>query len=176
MQSCIVNNSTRTNRNADNGYESATTGPRIVPRKRTAIIHRFSNKGPFSPISGRKVEYASISAFKERGGFSVKHLYHPELENIQLSSVLYALSDPIRLFLVDAILKSGETHCGGVDVPIAKSTLSHHLKTLREAGVVRTRVQGTQRFMSIRTEDLEARFPGLLASILSAYVSSGEKY
>lgn len=106
----------------------------------------------------------------------MKHLYHPELENIQLSSVLYALSDPIRLFLVDTILRSGEIHCSGVDVPIAKSTLSHHLKTLREAGVVRTRVQGTQRFMSIRKEDLEARFPGLLASILTVYVYSGEKF
>jgi DNA-binding transcriptional ArsR family regulator len=62
-----------------------------------------------------------------------------------------------------------------MEVPVVKSTLSHHSRTLREAGVVRVRVQGTQRFLSIRTEDLEARFPGLLASVLYAYESSGGK-
>jgi DNA-binding transcriptional ArsR family regulator len=102
----------------------------------------------------------------------VKILYHPDREDIHLSSVLYALSDPIRLYLVAMIHKAGERSCSGFDVPVVKSTLSHHLRTLREAGVLRTRVQGTQRFMSIRIEDLEARFPGLLAAILSAYEAS----
>jgi DNA-binding transcriptional ArsR family regulator len=104
----------------------------------------------------------------------VKHLFHPEQAEIQLSSVLYALSDPIRLYLVAEIHKAGERTCGDLEVPIVKSTLSHHARTLREAGIVRTRVQGTQRFLSIRTADLEARFPGLLASILQAYEASAD--
>jgi DNA-binding transcriptional ArsR family regulator len=107
--------------------------------------------------------------------FKMKVLHHPDLADIHLSSVLYALSDPIRLHLVAEIYKVGEQTCGGIDVPVAKSTLSHHARTLREAGVIRTRIQGTQRFLSIRTEDLETRFPGLLASVLQAYESSGEK-
>jgi len=104
----------------------------------------------------------------------LKILYHPDRSEIKLPNVLYALSDPVRLLIVAEILKSTERTCGDIDVPVVKSTLSHHVRTLREAGVVRTRVQGTQRFMSIRTEDLEDRFPGLFSAIMSAYQSSDE--
>lgn len=116
----------------------------------------------------------SLASLNE-GGFDVKVLHHPDLTDIRLSSVLYALSDPIRLHLVAEIYKVGERTCGDINVPVVKSTLSHHARTLREAGVIRTRIQGTQRFLSIRTEDLETRFPGLLASVLRVYESSGEK-
>jgi DNA-binding transcriptional ArsR family regulator len=103
----------------------------------------------------------------------MKVLYHPDRADIHLSSVLYALSDPVRLHLVSLLHKCGEGTCGEFDVPVVKSTLSHHARTLREAGIVQVRVQGTQRILSIRTEDLEARFPGLLHSVLSAYEASG---
>jgi DNA-binding transcriptional ArsR family regulator len=105
----------------------------------------------------------------------VKHLHHPDRSDIQLSAVLYALSDPIRLHIVVRLLKDGEQSCSGIEVPVAKSTLSHHARTLREAGIIHTRAQGTQRFLSVRTEDLEARFPGLLETIVRAYENSGEK-
>ncbi|WP_379132057.1 ArsR/SmtB family transcription factor [Paenibacillus sp. sgz500958] len=104
----------------------------------------------------------------------MKVLNHPDRQDIELSSVLYALSDPIRLYLVDVIQKTGERRCGDIVVPIVKSTLSHHYRTLREAGILQVRVQGTQRFSTVRYKDLEARFPGLLASILEAYRASGE--
>jgi DNA-binding transcriptional ArsR family regulator len=77
--------------------------------------------------------------------------------------------------MLSEIRKAGEMTCGGIEVPVVKSTLSHHARTLREAGVVNVRVQGTQRFLSLRTEDLEFRFPGLLSSVLDAYESSDEK-
>ncbi|MEC0168400.1 helix-turn-helix transcriptional regulator [Paenibacillus graminis] len=99
----------------------------------------------------------------------MKILFHPERKDIQLASVLYALSDPIRLSIISDIKNNGEQACNCFNVPVAKSTLSHHARTLREAGVVYTRVQGTQRMLSLRTEDLNARFPGLLDSVLSAY-------
>ncbi|RKP56822.1 transcriptional regulator [Cohnella endophytica] len=105
----------------------------------------------------------------------MKYLHHPDREEIQLSSVLYALSDPVRLFIISEIQRSGERSCGEIDVPVVKSTLSHHSRTLREAGVVHVRVHGTQRLLSLRTEDLEYRFPGLLGSILEAYERTGEK-
>jgi DNA-binding transcriptional ArsR family regulator len=104
----------------------------------------------------------------------VKHLYHPDRADIQLSTVLYALSDPIRLLIVSELHKGCERACGDFEVPVVKSTMSHHARTLREAGVVSVRIQGTQRLISLRTEDLELRFPGLL-SILSAYEASDEK-
>lgn len=105
----------------------------------------------------------------------MKHLYHPDRADIQLSTVLYALSDPIRLFVVSELYKEFERPCGEFEVPVAKSTMSHHARTLREAGVVSIRVQGTQRLISLRSEDLDLRFPGLLSSILSAYEASDEK-
>ncbi|OKP84902.1 transcriptional regulator [Paenibacillus helianthi] len=99
----------------------------------------------------------------------MKILFHPDRKDIQLASVLYALSDPIRLSIISDIHHHGEQACNCFNVPVAKSTLSHHARTLREAGVVHTRVQGTQRILSLRTEDLNARFPGLLDSVLRAY-------
>ncbi|OCT11500.1 transcriptional regulator [Paenibacillus pectinilyticus] len=104
----------------------------------------------------------------------MKILYHPDKADMHLSSVLYALSDPVRLSIVSEIHNLGECTCGGIEVSVVKSTLSHHVRTMREAGVVQVRVQGTQRFLSLRKDDLEARFPGLLTSILQAYESSNE--
>ncbi|NOU79980.1 transcriptional regulator [Paenibacillus sp. LMG 31459] len=102
----------------------------------------------------------------------MKQLHHPDRNDIQLASVLYALSDPVRLYVVSEIRKHGAQACNCFKVPIAKSTLTHHSRTLREAGVVYTQVQGTQRILSLRTEDLDERFPGLLDSVLKAYEMS----
>ncbi|MFD3271203.1 ArsR/SmtB family transcription factor [Paenibacillus dendritiformis] len=99
----------------------------------------------------------------------MRNLYHPPAEEIQLTAVLYALSDPIRLEMIRFIDQYGETRCGDMGTAIPKSTMSHHFKVLRESGVTRTRISGTQRFMSLRKEELEDRFPGLLQSVLSAY-------
>ncbi|MFB9327886.1 ArsR/SmtB family transcription factor [Paenibacillus aurantiacus] len=105
----------------------------------------------------------------------MKALHHPDRSDLQLTSVLYALSDPIRIRLVATLVKMGEGSCGSLELPIVKSTLSHHMRTLREAGITRTRIQGTLRMQSIRHEDLEARFPGLLHTVLQAYeASTGE--
>ena len=105
----------------------------------------------------------------------MKTPFHPDRKDIQLSSVLYALSDPIRLFMVSEIRKNGEHTCSSFDVPIVKSTLSHHGRTLREAGIVYSRNHGTQRILSLRDEDLNDRFPGLLDIILQSYEASGEQ-
>jgi DNA-binding transcriptional ArsR family regulator len=62
-----------------------------------------------------------------------------------------------------------ECACGRLGGSVSKSTLSHHLKVLREAGVTHTRVVGTQRLVSLRTDELEVRFPGVLESVLAAH-------
>jgi len=93
---------------------------------------------------------------------------HPNRSDIQLTAVLYALSDPIRLSIIKNLAKNQELTCGAFDITIAKSTLSHHFKVLREAGVIEIRLEGRQRFISLRVSDLDARFPGLLQSILNA--------
>jgi len=87
----------------------------------------------------------------------------------ELVDVLHALSDPIRLAIVRAIADAeGELSCNQMPVTISKSTASHHFKVLREAGVLDMRVEGTRRFHSIRRDELERRFPGLLDSVLNA--------
>jgi DNA-binding transcriptional ArsR family regulator len=98
----------------------------------------------------------------------MRTLHHPRAEEISLEDVLHALSDPVRLKIVEAIADREERNCSSVEASVSKSTLSHHFKVLREAGVTHTRANGTQRLISLRREDLEERFPGLLDSILAA--------
>ncbi|HEY9888562.1 MAG TPA: helix-turn-helix transcriptional regulator [Candidatus Obscuribacterales bacterium] len=95
-------------------------------------------------------------------------IYHPDKADITLEGVLYALGDPVRLDIVKRLAATPELPCAAIDAAIAKSTLSHHFKILREAGVVYCRKQGTQHMNSLRKEDLSDRFPGLLDTILQA--------
>ena len=75
---------------------------------------------------------------------------------------------PARLDLVRQLAECGvERACGSFDLPIAKSTATHHWRVLREAGVVKAREEGTKKYHSLRRADLDARFPGLLDSILA---------
>ena len=97
-----------------------------------------------------------------------QQLYHPPRDQISLPGVLHALSDPIRLDLVRQLDDCKvERPCGSFDLPIAKSTATHHWRVLREAGVVRAREEGTKKYHSLRRDDLDSRFPGLLDSILA---------
>ncbi len=104
----------------------------------------------------------------------VRKIHHPSTEEIDLATVLRTLGDPGRLEIVRLLARDGEQNCatlqGQLDMPV--STCSYHLKLLREAGVTRTRASGTERFMSVRRDDLEARFPGLLDSIEAADASA----
>jgi DNA-binding transcriptional ArsR family regulator len=93
----------------------------------------------------------------------------PLRSELELAAVLHALSDPMRLRIVVALAATREQpSCGAFDLPVTKSTCTHHFKVLREAGVISQRQQGTARLNSLRREDLDARFPGLLDSVLHA--------
>lgn len=96
----------------------------------------------------------------------MKLLYHPDKKDISMPGLLYALGDPIRLAIVKRLAVKGEQTCAGLDIPVAKSTLSHHLRVLREAGIIYCRKQGTQQLNSLRREDLDALFPRLLDTLL----------
>ena len=91
----------------------------------------------------------------------------PAAEALELPKVLHALSDPVRLDVVRQLAAGSECRCGTMGAPVSKSTLSHHLKTLREAGLTRTRPDGTTRYVSLRRDDLDERFPGLLDAVLT---------
>jgi DNA-binding transcriptional ArsR family regulator len=100
-----------------------------------------------------------------------EEIAHPERAEIELGAVLHALSDPVRLRMVVALAEAeagAEPTCGSFDVPVTKSTCTHHFKVLREAGIIRQRQEGTARLNTLRRDDLEARFPGLLETILQS--------
>jgi DNA-binding transcriptional ArsR family regulator len=97
----------------------------------------------------------------------MRFITHPDAGQLTLEGVLHALSDPVRLEIVRALAGDGEQSCGRLPVPVSKSTLTHHLKVLREAGLTRTRSEGVQRLVSLRREDIETRFPGLLGCVLA---------
>jgi DNA-binding transcriptional ArsR family regulator len=112
--------------------------------------------------TARLVEPPSARTFED------DPLAHPAREEIQLAGVLHALSDPMRLRIVAALAIEDRRTCKSFELPVSKSTCTHHFRVLREAGVIRQRVEGTTRLNSLRREDLDARFPGLLDSVLRA--------
>lgn len=95
----------------------------------------------------------------------------PDLVRVDVLTVLQALSDPVRLAIVRQLASSpGDVGlmCGQIDLPVGKSTASHHLKTLHRAGITSEREQGVCKFIRLRRSELDERFPGLLDSVLGA--------
>ena len=99
---------------------------------------------------------------------TAESLPHPKRDELALPAVLQALSDPMRLRVVIALAGGGERTCKSIDLPVVKSTCTHHFRVLREAGVIQQRQAGTSRMNSLRRADLDARFPGLLDAVLAA--------
>jgi DNA-binding transcriptional ArsR family regulator len=96
----------------------------------------------------------------------------PAVEDFQLPRILAALADPHRLATVRYVAGNGESWCSQVmqaaGLAMTKSTFSHHLRILREAGILTKRVQGTKGYTQLRREDLDRRFPGLMDAIIGA--------
>ncbi|MGN6866766.1 MAG: ArsR/SmtB family transcription factor [Solirubrobacteraceae bacterium] len=92
----------------------------------------------------------------------------PAPEDIELAAVLHALSDPMRLAIVAGLATEDKRTCGSFNLPVTKSTCTHHFRVLREAGVIRQQLEGTTRLNSLRRNELDTRFPGLLDSVLQA--------
>ena len=89
-----------------------------------------------------------------------------------VTTVLAALADPVRITIVRSLAQSRQAcSCGSMELPVTKSTLSHHVKVLRDAGIIEQRCEGTRKLTSLRRDDLEAVYPGLLDSVLRAVAS-----
>jgi DNA-binding transcriptional ArsR family regulator len=95
-------------------------------------------------------------------------LQHPPAESLELTGVLHALADPVRLEIVRALASGCELRCGAFELPVTKSTRTHHFRVLRESGVIEQLASGTAVVNRLRRDDLDRRFPGLLDSVLSA--------
>jgi DNA-binding transcriptional ArsR family regulator len=91
--------------------------------------------------------------------------------DVDVVTVLQALSDPVRLEIVRQVAAQGpegELSCGQLEVPVGKSTCSHHLRTLNCAGVTAEREEGTRKFIRLQRDELERSYPGLIDSVLRA--------
>jgi DNA-binding transcriptional ArsR family regulator len=96
----------------------------------------------------------------------------PDLADIDVVTVLQALADPVRLEIVRQLADcecsgAGELSCGQIELPVGKSTASHHLKALSAAGITTEREEGTRKYIRLRREELDRRFPGLVELVLS---------
>jgi DNA-binding transcriptional ArsR family regulator len=89
---------------------------------------------------------------------------HPSSSALDLATIMRTVGDPVRLDIVRLLGDGREWSCSELAdaVGIPASTGSYHRRLLREAGVTRTRADGVRRFMSLRRDDLEERFPGLV--------------
>jgi DNA-binding transcriptional ArsR family regulator len=85
---------------------------------------------------------------------------------LDLSAVLHALSDPVRRSIVERLAREGEVPCGGFGLSVTPSTRTHHFRVLREAGLIAQREEGNRKLNSLRRDEVDLRYPGLLDAVL----------
>ncbi|MEU3690828.1 ArsR/SmtB family transcription factor [Streptomyces narbonensis] len=107
---------------------------------------------------------------------SPRALEHPARDQIGLEGVLHALSDAVRLRIVRDLAREGDAlSCSYFDLPVTKSTTTHHFRVLRESGVIQQTYQGTAKLNALRKDDLDALFPGLLDTVLTAAEAQSDR-
>ncbi|MGX7205531.1 ArsR/SmtB family transcription factor [Enterococcus pingfangensis] len=100
---------------------------------------------------------------------------HPNIDDVSMEQILYSLSEPTRLAIVSELDKEGEVSCNVFEHLGKKNTLSHHYKTLRENGIIHVRAEGRHRFISLRKNELEKKFPNLIDVVLTNYEDGPDK-
>lgn len=99
----------------------------------------------------------------------MRQIKHPTIEQVELTDIMYALADPTRLEIIALLAKAGrKLTCGEINLNRPKSSMSHHFKILRGAGLVQTLIEGTEHMNSLRLEEIELKYPGVLNAVLKA--------
>lgn len=103
----------------------------------------------------------------------MRAIYHPRVDEITVQGILYALADPIR---AEIFTRLAASECGKncsaflqVQENLAKSTLSQHLRILREAGLIRSERKGVELINATRCAELDARFGPMIRAIIDSY-------
>ncbi|MEU1117075.1 MULTISPECIES: helix-turn-helix domain-containing protein [unclassified Streptomyces] len=112
------------------------------------------------------------------GSASSRTLAHPGPDEVRLEGVLHAFADPMRMRVVRELAReegADGLSCSYFDLPVTKSTCTHHFRVLRESGVIRQLYRGTAKLNVLRRDDLDALFPGLLDSVLAAAARQDER-
>ena len=104
----------------------------------------------------------------------MRPLFHPPIEDVTVEGILHALSDPVRVSIFSDLANSNcayncSTFLNVTEKKIPKSTLSHHFKALREAGLIRAERRGVEMHNTSRCPEVDRRFPGLIAAIINAH-------
>ncbi|SEF92022.1 DNA-binding transcriptional regulator, ArsR family [Nonomuraea solani] len=93
---------------------------------------------------------------------------HPDIGTITLQQVLEALVDPVRRLIVSELYAARrDLSCGTIELPVSKSTATHHFNVLREAGLIRQYYAGTSRMNGLRRDEIDEAFPGLLQALVA---------
>ena len=100
----------------------------------------------------------------------MRNYAHPDLADVSIEHLLHALSDPVRLDIVRQLARDGEASCAALDGGRPTASMSHHFRVLRSAGLVHTRIAGVQHMNTLRREEVDKRFPGLLDAVLGVKV------
>jgi len=99
----------------------------------------------------------------------MRKIQHPNIDQVELTDIMYALADPTRLEIVALLANAGkQMTCGEINLNRPKSSMSHHFKILRAAGLVETLIEGTEHMNSLRVEEIEQKFPGVLNAVIKA--------
>ena len=99
----------------------------------------------------------------------MRQIKHPTIDQVELTDIMYALADPTRLEIVTLLAKAGrKLTCGEIDLNRPKSSMSHHFKILRSAGLVETLIEGTEHMNSLRLGEIEQKYPGVLNAVINA--------
>jgi DNA-binding transcriptional ArsR family regulator len=94
---------------------------------------------------------------------------HPDISAITLEAVLEALADPVRRSIFRQLaVSTRDVPCGTFDISVTRSTGTHHFRVLRQAGVIRQYYVGTLKMNTLRREELDELFPGLIDAIARA--------
>jgi DNA-binding transcriptional ArsR family regulator len=110
----------------------------------------------------------------------MRPLFHPSIEDITVEGILHALSDPVRvhIFAEIASAQCAQTCSAFLEVSnrsVPKSTLSQHFKALREAGLIKSERKGVEMHNTSRCDEIDARFPGLVAAIINSHKVQSER-
>jgi DNA-binding transcriptional ArsR family regulator len=90
---------------------------------------------------------------------------HPDVSEMELGAILSALADPLRRRVAIELVQDPSDDartCMSFGLGVSKSTLTHHFRVMREAGLVWQVDRGNSRKVTLRRAELDQRFPGLL--------------
>ena len=110
----------------------------------------------------------------------MKPLCHPSVDDVTVEGIMHALSDPVRVAIFSNIVGSAcSLNCSNFlnvsEKAIPRSTLSQHFRALREAGLIRGERRGVEMHNTPRCDEIEERFPGLIAAIIKAHKAQAER-